>query len=129
MIKPLLLALALATVLGLGMITLLNGAGIMSVDRLRYMSDPQLVTVTGKLLDVQVNSTTVILTLAGDSGFKVTAVVNRTMVEALYGPVTRSSFDQSVVVSGVYYPGINVINVEAILRGCHAAYAQPSANT
>lgn len=129
MIKSLTLALALAALVGAGLFSLLNTAGIMSVDKLEYLHRTQPVTVTGKIVSINMNRSYVVLTLVGDDGFEVVALINRTRLEALYGPVTPSNFDPNVVVTGIYDPSTKTIYVNSVLRGCHTAYSQPAAST
>ncbi|AEA12566.1 hypothetical protein TUZN_1086 [Thermoproteus uzoniensis 768-20] len=118
-------ALALAGAL----LALISNAGILDVSRLAQIKEPAYVTVSGKVAAVDIGSKYVVLRLVGDNGFAVTALINKTTLYALYGPVTPSSFESVVVVRGLYLPGNDTIVVSAVLRGCHSAYAQPAANT
>ena len=120
-------AAVMAALLGGGIMALLNNSGLMDVSRLESVNHDAVVTVSGRLVDVYINSTHVVLTLSGSNGFTVKAVVDRARLEAAYGPVGPGSFERVVVVKGLYRPSEGVIYVDAVLRGCHSAYSQPSA--
>ncbi|AET32232.1 hypothetical protein [Pyrobaculum ferrireducens] len=125
--RLLLMAIAAAALAG-AIFSFLNNTGIADVSTLRGVKTPGEYVVSGALRGVEITDRYVVLRLAG-GGFEITAVGDRRGMEALYGPITPASFENTVVVRGVYYPANRTLVITAILRGCHSAYGQPAANT
>jgi len=97
---------------------LVNTSGIADVSTLRRVDKPAKVTAPGSLDSVKITKHRVILILRG-GGFEATAVADRRVLEALYGPVTPKSFESAVVVRGLYMPTNQTL--ESVLRGCRSA--------